>query len=122
MEENKEIKSWLIEMSSPFYGTETYYGAYSKENPEIILTENGFFEEEANNLWEDYSYMLHLEDEWENMEDEEKSEFESFKDFVDYKYNEWISDCNMVITECPEEEFTDYTPNGSEIEIVYDER
>lgn len=122
MEENKEIKSWLIEMSSPFYGTDTYYGAYSKENPEIILYENGFFDEEANNLWEDYSWMGHYEDEWEGMDDEEKSEFGSYNIFMDNKYEEWISDCNMVISECPEEKFKDYTPNGCEIEIVYDER
>lgn len=123
MEENNVIKPWLIKVSAPYSGTDTYYGAYSKLNPESELLSNGFYEEAVDDLWDNYSWAGHYDDQWESMSPEEKNGFDNYDEFLDTIYDEWMSDCGISVTELPsDEKFTEYTPGGVEIEIVYDER
>lgn len=123
MEENNVIKAWLIEISAPFPGINIYYGAYSKLNPESELLSDEFYEEAVQYLWDNYSWIANYDDEWEGMTPEEKSEYDNYDEFLDCKYDDWMSDCGMLVTELPSDrKFTDYTPGGVKMEIVYDER
>lgn len=119
------MKSWLIKTSAPFCGTDQYYGAYAEDEDSLSdwLYEN-WFNEECQNLWDDYSYLGHYEDEWDEMSEEDKEEFyeDNYDIFIDYKYEEWCSDCGLSVSECPEDEFDDYAPAGTHLEIVYDGR
>lgn len=116
------MKSWLICISPPLPGAEEYYGAYANENPEDKL--NGLFNEVCSELFDSYSYLMHYEDDWEELTDEDKEENygNDYENFLNEMYHEWEEGCSMSVSECPEEEFTDYTPNACEMEIVYDER
>ena len=121
------MKSLLIETSAPFCGTDQYYGAYAEDEDSLYdwLYEN-WFDQECQDLWDSYSF--HCEDdwksEWEELPEEEKEEIydNNYDNFIDNKYEEWCSDCRLSISECPEDEFTNYTPNGADIEIIYDGR
>lgn len=121
------IKSWLITTRAPFYGTEQYYAAYSKEDPTDWLNDN-FFEEECQNLWDMYHYKLvdSWDCEWEEeLSDSDRKEFydDDYDNFIEQKYNEWSEECNMTVEECSEEELQEYVPGGvGELEIIYDER
>lgn len=119
------MKSWLIETSTPFCGTSQYYGAYAEDEDSLRdwLYEN-WFDEECQNLWDNYSYLGHYEDEWDEMSEEDKEEFyeDNYDIFMDYKYEEWCSDCGLSVSECPEDKFDDYAPDGTHLEIIYDGR
>lgn len=117
-----EIKSWLITSSAPFCGTEQYYGAYAKDKDalEDWLYSN-WFNEECDNLYNEYGYFW--EDDYDEEFEEVKEDYESYDDFFDNKYNEWCQNCNLSVEECPEEDFSDYVSGGNgELEIIYDER
>lgn len=88
------MKCWLITASTPFCGTEEYYGAYAEENPEEELIESGVYDEIIENLWVSWNHLLDIEDE----------------------------DCTVNIEEIEETELKDYFPEGCEPDIIYDER
>lgn len=121
------MKSWLIKTSAPICGTDQYYGAYAEDEDSLLdwLYEN-WFEEECQNIWDSYSFYSKdtWEDEWEELSEEEKEEVydNNYDNFMDNKYEEWCSDCDLSVSECSEDEFDDYTPNGIHLEIVYDGR
>jgi hypothetical protein len=112
------IKTWLITASAPFCGTEQYYCAFSELDP---LDSSDFpYDELADDLWNAYSYLLHLED------DEYESE-EDYEEAYDQAYEDWIQDCNFESEEMSLEELQDYIPGGPKsetdlLEIIYDER
>ena len=108
------IKQWLIKASAPVCGTDTVYLAYSEENP---LDKEGIEDYICDDLWDSYSWTLHLDDiEYESDEDEQEA--------YDQAYEDWKCDCNIYAEEATDEEIKSYAPGGNieAIEIVYDER
>ena len=102
------IKPWLICASAPICGTDTYYCAYSQEDP---LDMDEFpFDEITEYLWENYSYLLHLDDEEYESEEERDEAY-------DQAYEDWKCDCNFSAEEMDLE-----VDNPDEYEIIYDER
>ena len=102
------IKTWLIIASAPICGTDIYYCAYSKEDP---LSYDDFpFDEITEYLWESYSYLLHLDDEEYESEEEREETW-------DQAYEDWQCDCSFSSEEMDLELY-----NPDEYEIVYDER
>lgn len=63
-------KTWLISASAPVCGTDTYYIAYSKVNPELLEEYSSIWDEIVQELWDMYSWCLHLDDEEYNSEEE----------------------------------------------------
>ena len=102
------IKPWLITATAPICGTDIHYCAYSEENP---LDSDDFpFDEITRYLWDSYSYLLHL--------DEEEYESEEERDEAwDQAYEDWKGDCDFSAEEMDLE-----VDNPDEYEIVYDER
>lgn len=111
------IKTWLITASAPVCGTDTYYVAYSEVNPELLDAWNDIWDEIVEDLWNIYSWTLHLEDEEYDSEEEENEVYEQA--YEDWKYN-----CEVYTDEATEEDLEDVAPGGdvNAIEIVYDER
>lgn len=109
------MKCWLITACAPFCGTEEYYGAYAEENPEQELINSSIYDEIIENLWVSYSYLLHIEDEEFDSEEEEQEAW-------DYARENWDGDCTVNIEEIEESELSEYFPEGCEPEIIYDER
>lgn len=102
------IKAWLIKASAPICGTDTYYSAYSKKDP---LDSNDFpFNEITESLWEDYSYLLHLDDEEYDSEEERDEAW-------DQAYENWKCDCSFSSEEMDLDE-----DNPDDYELIYDER
>ena len=96
---NDTIKPWLIIASAPVCGTETYYTAYSIKNP---LDEDDFpYSAIIDELWDNYSYLLHLET------DEE----------CEQEYENWSCDCSFHSEEM---DLKNYNPD--DYPIIYDER
>lgn len=102
------IKPWLICASAPICGTDTYYCAYSDGDP---LDSDSFpYDEITNDLWDNYSYTLHLEDEEYDSQEEEDEVYSQ-------AYEDWITDCSFT------SELMDLeVDNPEDYEIVYDER
>jgi hypothetical protein len=102
------IKPWLIAVSAPICGTDTYYCAYSEDDP---LNYDDFpFDEITNYLWDNYSYLLHLDDEeYESEEEREEAQ--------DQAYEDWKCDCNFSSEEMDLE-----LDNPDDYETIYDER
>ena len=102
------IKPWLIIASAPICGTDIHYCAYSQEDP---LDMDEFpFDEITEYLWENYSYLLHLDDEEYESEEERDEAW-------DQAYEDWKCDCSFSSEEMDLELY-----NPDEYEIVYDER
>lgn len=117
------MKSWLIQTSAPFVGTDQYYAAYSEENPlESEKLSEWFWDIETMEFWDNYGYTW--ENEFEDEFEESKEEYDNnFDIFYDYKIQEWKEECSISCRECDEEEFHMYVPGGEgELEIIYDER
>lgn len=111
------IKTWLISASAPVCGTDTYYCAYSEVNPELLECWNDICENIIQELWDAYSWTLHIEDEeYESVEEEEEAYDQAFED--------WRCDCSICVDEATQEDLEDVAPGGdiNEIDIVYDER
>ena len=103
-----EIKPWLIEASAPICGTDTYYCAYSDGNP---LEKDDFpYDEIIEELWDNYSHLLHLDDEEYETQEEEEEAYEQAREF-------WNEDCSFSAEEMDLE-----VDNPNDYEIVYDER
>ena len=102
------IKCWLITVSAPICGTDTYYCAYSEDDP---LNSDEFpFDEITENLWEDYSYLLHLDDEEYESEEERDEAY-------DQAYENWKCECSF-----DSEEMDLEVDDPNAYEIIYDER
>lgn len=102
------IKAWLITASAPLCGTDTYYCAYSEDDP--LDCDEFPFDEIADYLWESYSYLLHLDDDEYDSEEERDEAW-------DQAYENWKNDCNFSSEEMDLE-----VDNPDEYEIIYDER
>lgn len=112
------MKTWIIEAIAPLAGCRDYYVAYSEENPTTIDTFiDNIIPALCEDLWDNYSWGLHLDD------DEYESE-EEYDNIYDEAYQNWIEDCDIIASECTEEELIEYAPGGNldALEIVYDER
>ena len=111
------IKTWLITASAPICGTDTYYRAYSETNPELSEEWNIIYEDIVQELWDNYSWGLHLDDDEYDSEEEEQEAYAQ-------AYEDWRYYCNIVIDEATQEDLEDVAPGGNidNIEIVYDER
>lgn len=112
------IKSWLITASAPVCGTDEYYCAFSDGDP---LDKEGFpYDEITEDLWNNYSWLLHLEDEEYESKEEEEEAYEQ-------AYEDWKTDCDFSSEEMSLEELQEYIPGGAKSEddlsdIIYDER
>ena len=112
------IKSWLITASAPICGTDTYYCAFSDGDP---LDKESFpYDEITEELWDNYSYLLHLEDEEYESEEEREEAYDQARE-------DWNCDCNFSSEEMSLEDLQDYIPGGpnskdSLPDIIYDER
>lgn len=111
------MKTWLIIAIAPIAGCEEHYIAYSKENPETLSCWNDIVMEIIQELWDNYSWNLHLDDE-EYDSEEEKDEI------YDQAWEDWKYDCSIYAKESSEEEIIDNAPGGdiNALDIVYDER
>ena len=111
------IKTWLITASAPICGTDTDYIAYSEKNPEFSEDWDNICNFIIEDLWDNYSWCLHLEDEEYDSEEKENEAY-------DQAYEDWRCDCNIYVEEATEEDLEDVAPGGdiNAIEIVYDER
>jgi hypothetical protein len=111
------IKTWLISTSAPVCGTDTYYVAYSETNPELLEEWDSICENIIQELWDSYSWTLHLEDDEYDSEEEEQEAYEQ-------ALEDWRCDCNISVDEVTQEDLEDIAPGGNidDIEIVYDER
>ena len=111
------IKTWLISASAPICGTDTYYSVYSEVNPELLDNWNGIWEDIVQELWANYSWGLHLEDEEYDSQEEEDEAYEQ-------AWENWKYDCEVNVEEATQEDLEDVAPGGNidNIEIVYDER
>ena len=64
------MKTWLITAIAPIASCEEHYIAYSKENPETLSCWNDIVMEIIQELWDNYSWNLHLDDEEYDSEEE----------------------------------------------------
>ena len=111
------MKTWLVTASAPLCGTDTYYRAYSEVNPELSEDWDDICMNIIQELWDNYSWGLHLEDgEYESQEEEDEA--------YDQAWEDWRCDCSVCVEESSEEEILDIAPGGdiNAVEIVYDER
>lgn len=112
------IKKWLITASAPICGTDTYYRAYSEVNPELLDNwHEDIYMNIIQELWDNYSWGLHLEDEeYESQEDEDEAYEQAWED--------WKGGCGICVEEATEDVLKSYAPGGDidAMEIVYDER
>lgn len=111
------IKTWLISASAPICGTDIYYVAYSEVNPELLEDWNDVYDQIVEELWDNYSWGLHLDDEEYASEEDEIEAY-------DQAYEDWKCDCDIVVDEATEKDLEDVAPGGdiNDIEIIYDER
>jgi len=111
------IKIWLIKASAPICGTDTYYRAYSESNPEELEAWRDIEDNIIQELWDNYSYLLHLDDEEYETEEEETEAY-------DQAWEDWRCDCEVYAEEATEEDLELHAPAGDieNIDIVYDER
>lgn len=111
------IKIWLIKASAPICGTDTYYRAYSESNPEELEAWRDIEDNIIQELWDNYSYLLHLDDEEYETEEEETEVY-------DQAWEDWRCDCEVYAEEATEEDLEFHAPAGDieNIDIVYDER
>lgn len=112
------IKTWLIKASAPVCGTDTYYLAYSEDNPEYLEDWVDMEIDIIQDLWDNYSWCLHLDDEEYDSEEEEQEAY-------DQAFEDWRCDCEIIVEEVEsEEEIEEVAPGGDieSIDVIYDER
>ena len=111
------IKTWLISATAPIAGCEEYYVAYSEENPETLPDWDDIVMEIIQELWDNYSWCLHLDDEEYETEEEETEAY-------DQAWEDWKCDCEVCVEEASQNDLEDIAPGGdiNNIEIIYDER
>ena len=86
-------------------------------NPELSEAWIDICADIIQELWDNYSWGLHLEDEEYESEEEEQEAY-------DQAWEDWQCDCNINVDEATEKDLEDVAPGGNieHIEIVYDER
>jgi len=111
------MKTWLITATAPVAGCEEHYVAYSKENPETLQCWDDIVMNIVQELWDSYSWCLHLDDVEYDSEEEETEAY-------DQAWEDWSCDCSIYAEESSEEEVQDNAPGGdiNALEVVYDER
>ena len=108
------MKTWMIRVYCP-YGEEIF-AAYAEENPidnELISYDD--LVEIYEDLWNSYGYLV--TDHTDADEDEE-----AYEEECDQLYDDFMSDTGASAEEMSMEEIKQYTPNGSDPEVIYDER
>lgn len=110
------MKTWLIKVHCP-YGNEIYV-AYDETDP----IENGHISNEDLDgiyeyLWDSYGYILTDHTDADPEEDEE-----AYEEEVDQMYDDFMSDTGAYAEEMSIEEIKQYTPGGSDPEVIYDGR
>lgn len=108
------MKCWLITASTPIFGTDEYYVAYAKENPEQELIKSGVYDEIIEDLWVNWGERYMEDEEFDSEEEEEEA--------LDEARENWDGECTVSIEEIEETELKDYFPEGCEPDIIYDER
>lgn len=108
------MKQWLITAEAPVCGTKTCYIAYSKENP---LEHSEIEDEIIQDLWDNYSYLLHIDDDEFDSEEEREEAW-------DQAWEDWRCDCSICAEEATDEEILDNAPGGDVncLEIIYNEK
>lgn len=108
------MKQWLIKASAPICGTDTVYLAYCDNDP---LDDDSVWEYIVNDLWDMYSWTLHLDDEEYDTE-------EDYEEAMDQAWEDWRTDCDISAEEADNEEIEDLAPGGdiNNIAIVIDHR
>ena len=112
------IKTWLIKASAPICGINTYYLAYSEDNPKYLEDWVDMEIDIIQDLWDNYSWCLHLDDEEYDSEEEEQEVY-------DQAFEDWRCDCEIIVEEVEsEEEIEEVAPGGDieSIDVIYDER
>ena len=111
------MKTWVIKCSSPFCGTNEYFKAYSENDPTLNEDFRDIENEIVNDLWDNYNWMLHLEDEEFEYEEEEEAAWEE-------AWSDWVENCSIVAEET--DDFSLYSIEGSiegdDLDVIYDER
>ena len=109
------MKQWLITADAPICGTTTYYRAYCEEDP---LEKYPEIEEDIiSELWDNYSYLLNLDDEdYPTEEDKDQT--------YDDAWESWRCDCSIYAEEATDEEFEMNAPGEDvdALEILIDDR
>lgn len=110
------MKTWKIEVECP-YGKEVF-AAYDDTNP----IENGHISDDYlyeiyEDLWDSYGYIL-----TDHTESDPEENQEAYLEEYDQLYEDFMCDTGAYAEEMDWEEIKEYTPNGSEPEIIYDGR
>jgi hypothetical protein len=111
------MKVWLITATAPIAGCEEHYVAYTENNPESFPDWDDTVMSIVQELWDSYSWCLHLDDEEYDSEEERDEAY-------DQAWEDWRCDCDVYVEESSEEEVRDNAPGGdvNALEVVYDER
>ena len=111
------IKTWLITATAPVAGCEEHYVVYSENTPEDLPGWDDFIINITQDLWDNYSWCLHLDDEEYESQEEEDEVYEQ-------AWEDWKCDCNINVDEATEEDLKDVAPGGyiGALEIIHDER
>lgn len=110
-----EIKPWIIKVSYG-YNCSNYYGAYSVNNPlDSKDFPDDFYATAAEELWDDYSYVITG---WDGsaMENDENENPEAYEE--EYAQLREDFDCDVEFTADIDED----NEIVDDVEIVYDER
>jgi len=108
------IKTWKVKIYCP-YGEEVFV-AYAEENPidnELISWDE--LREIYQELWDSYGYIV--TDHTDADPDEE-----AYEEECEQLYEDFMCDTGASAEEMPIEKIKLYTSNGSDPEIIYDER
>lgn len=111
------MKTWLITATAPIAGCEEHYVAYSEENPETLSHWDDIVMEIIQELWDNYSWCLHLDDEEYETEEEETEAY-------DQAWEDWSCDCEVYAEEASDTAILDIAPGGdvNAVEVIYDGR
>ena len=105
------IKTWLITASAPICGTDTIYLAFCEDDP--LNKENFPYDEIIEDLWNNYSMYLHLDDEEYSSEEERDEVYEQARE-------DWNCDCSFESEELDDPDDLERYLESSD--IIYDER
>ena len=108
------MKCWLIEAGALLCGATENYAAYAEENPEQKLIDSGIWDTIIDDLWQNYSWMLHLDDEEFESKDEEDEAWQE-------AWDDWEQGSYINVEEMEESELLSYFPDNKP-DIIYDER
>lgn len=110
------MKTWLVKVYCP-YGDEIFI-AYDESNP----IDNGHISNEDldninEQLWDSYGYIV-----TDHTDADPDDDPDAYEEEVDQMYEDFMCDSGAYAEEMDEEEIKNYTPGGSDPEIIYDGR